>query len=196
MDKKKKSSTTTDLDIQCVQKIVHTGAPASPGLMVESRPNRCNLLRPKQKCSMMWKISTGFSTFPISGSSVMIKSMSTFAWMKSPSMLLRTVPLIPIKQCSWRQWNVHMNVYDETWISFQYIFYGWRLYATVPHLRPLENCLWVQCLGLAWIVLVGLDPTDVLTSPEAPLPQTLKWQVIRCRSDSLLLLKGYFWEPL
>lgn len=66
------------------------------------------------------------------------------------------------------------------------------LYVTVPHLRPLENCLWVQCLGLAWIVLVGLDPTDVLTSPEAPFPQTLKWQVIRCRSDSLLLLKGYF----
>ncbi|MEQ2296389.1 hypothetical protein AMECASPLE_024364 [Ameca splendens] len=50
-----------------------------PGLMVESLPNRCSLLRPKQKCSMMWKISTGFSTFPISGSSVIIKSMSTLA---------------------------------------------------------------------------------------------------------------------
>lgn len=53
------------------------------------------------------------------------------------------------------------------------------LYATVSHLRPLEYCLWVQCLGLPWIVLVGFDPTDVLTSPETPLPQTLQWKVIR-----------------
>lgn len=60
------------------------------------------------------------------------------------------------------------------------------LYVTVSHLGPLENCLWVQCLGLPWIVLVGFDPTDVLTSPEAPLPQTLQWQVIRQSSDSLL----------
>lgn len=66
------------------------------------------------------------------------------------------------------------------------------LSVAVAHLRPLEYCLWVQCLGLPWIVLVGLDPTDVLTSPEAPLPQTLKWQVIGWRTDSLLLLKGYF----
>lgn len=49
---------------------------------------------------MMWNISTGFSIEPYSGSSDIIKSMSTFAWMKSPSVDLRTVPLIPIRQCS------------------------------------------------------------------------------------------------
>ena len=30
----------------------------------------------------------------------MIRSMSTFAWMKSPSVDLLTVPLMPIRQCS------------------------------------------------------------------------------------------------
>ena len=49
---------------------------------------------------MMWKISTGFSMLPISGSSVMIRSISTLAWMKSPSVLRRTVPLMPMRQCS------------------------------------------------------------------------------------------------
>lgn len=85
-----------------------------PGLMVESLPNRCSLLRPKQKCSMMWKISTGFSTFPISGSSVIIKSMSTLAWMKSPSVLLRTVPFIPIKQCSWNKHILFISAFYST----------------------------------------------------------------------------------
>lgn len=51
----------------------------------------------------MWKISTGFSMLPISGSSVMIRSMSTLAWMKSPSVLRRTVPLMPMRQCSYTQ---------------------------------------------------------------------------------------------
>ena len=38
-----------------------------PGLMVESVPKRCNLLLPKQKCSIIWNISSGFSILPISG---------------------------------------------------------------------------------------------------------------------------------
>lgn len=38
---------------------------------------------------------------PISGSSVMIRSISTLAWMKSPSVLRRTVPLMPMRQCSY-----------------------------------------------------------------------------------------------
>lgn len=45
----------------------------------------------------------------------------------------------------------------------------------VWYLGPLEYCFWVQCFGLAWIILVGLDPTDIFTPPKAPLPQTLKW---------------------
>lgn len=76
-----------------------------PGRMLESRPNRCKRRRPKQKCSIMWNISIGFSEFPNSPSSDIIKSMSTFAWMKSPSVERRTVPLIPIKQCSFVRWN-------------------------------------------------------------------------------------------
>lgn len=53
----------------------------------------------------MWNISTGFSIEPYSGSSDMIKSMSTFAWIKSPSVDRLTVPLIPIKQCSLVLWS-------------------------------------------------------------------------------------------
>lgn len=49
---------------------------------------------------------------------------------------------------------------------------------SILYLGPLEYCLWVQRLGLAWIILVGLDPTDVLTPPKAPLPQTLKRDVV------------------
>lgn len=44
----------------------------------------------------------------------------------------------------------------------------------VLYLCPLENCFRVHCLGLAWVVLVGFDPTDVFTPPKAPLPQALK----------------------
>ena len=73
---------------------------SQPGLMVESRPNRWRRRRPKQKCSTMWKISTGLSLLPNSGSSSMMRSMSTLAWIKSPSVLRFTVPLIPIRQCS------------------------------------------------------------------------------------------------
>lgn len=73
---------------------------SQPGRMVESRPNRWRRRLPKQKCSTMWKISTGLSLLPNSGSSSMIRSMSTLAWMKSPSVLRFTVPLIPIRQCS------------------------------------------------------------------------------------------------
>lgn len=47
----------------------------------------------------------GFSGLPYSGSSDMIKSISTFAWMKSPSVERLTVPLIPIKQCSLVLWK-------------------------------------------------------------------------------------------
>lgn len=60
---------------------------------------------PRQKCSIMWNISTGFSIEPYSGSSDMIRSISTFAWMKSPSVDRRTVPLMPIKQCSFVLWR-------------------------------------------------------------------------------------------
>ena len=42
------------------------------------------------------------------------------------------------------------------------------------YLGPLEHSFGVQGLGLAWVVLVGLYPADVLTAPEAPLPQTLR----------------------
>lgn len=76
-----------------------------PGRILESRPNKCNRRRPKQKCSIIWKISMGFSELPNSPSSDMIKSMSTFAWMKSPSVERRTVPLMPIRQCSFVRWN-------------------------------------------------------------------------------------------
>lgn len=129
--------------------------------MVESRPNRCNLLRPKQKCSMMWNISTGFSTFPISGSSVMIKSMSTFAWMKSPSVLRRTVPLIPIKQCSCRQCHVHTKIYHESCSTFKCIFFliddasTHRLYLTSVWLCP-TFVLWNTAFGSSALVLPGL----------------------------------------
>lgn len=39
-------------------------------------------------------------------SSVIMRSISTFAWMKSKSVLRLTVPLIPIKQCSFVCWNI------------------------------------------------------------------------------------------
>ena len=42
------------------------------------------------------------------------------------------------------------------------------------YLCPLENRFGVHSLGLAWIVLVSFDPTDVFTPPKAPLPQALK----------------------
>lgn len=70
------------------------------------------------------------------------------------------------------QVNVHIRM-DEVTVSapahcsfdsHQAVFLG-----------PLEYCLRVQRLGFAWVVLIGLDPTDVLTPPKAPLPQTLKW---------------------
>ena len=54
----------------------------------------------------MLKISDGFSRDPYSGSSVIIKSISTLAWIKSPSVERLTVPLIPIKQCSYTK-SVH-----------------------------------------------------------------------------------------
>lgn len=60
---------------------------------------------PRQKCSIIWKISTGFSMEPYSGSSEIIRSMSTFAWIKSPSVDRLTVPLIPIRQCSLVLWR-------------------------------------------------------------------------------------------
>lgn len=39
-------------------------------------------------------------------------------------------------------------------------------------LSSLEHCFRVQCFGFAGVVFVGLDPTYVLTSPEAPFSQT------------------------
>ena len=67
--------------------------------------NACRIIwrSPKQKCSMMWNISTGLSSDPGSASSSMMRSMSTLAWMKSPSVDRRTVPLMPIRQCSERK---------------------------------------------------------------------------------------------
>ena len=62
-------------------------------------------LLPRQKCSMIWNISTGFSIDPYSGSSDIIKSISTLAWIKSPSVERLTVPLIPIRQCSFVLWR-------------------------------------------------------------------------------------------
>jgi len=38
-----------------------------PGLIVSSLPNKCILLLPRQKCSIMWNISSGFLTEPYSG---------------------------------------------------------------------------------------------------------------------------------
>ena len=69
-------------------------------LMQLSLPNTWSLRLPRQKCSAIWNISTGLSRLPWSGSSSMIRSMSTLAWIKSPSVDLLTVPLIPMRQCS------------------------------------------------------------------------------------------------
>lgn len=59
--------------------------------------------------------------------------------------------------------DVEMSVEDLT-----------RVCVFMLHLGPLEYSFWVECLGLSWVILVCLDPTDVLTPPEAPFPQTLK----------------------
>ena len=61
--------------------------------MVVSLPKICNLRLPRQKCSIILNISMGFSRDPGSGSSSIMRSMSTFAWIKLPSVDLRTVPL-------------------------------------------------------------------------------------------------------
>ncbi|RNA27743.1 hypothetical protein BpHYR1_011820 [Brachionus plicatilis] len=47
-----------------------------PCLRVLSLPNKYNLLLPKQKCSIILKISSGLSAQPSSGSSEIIKSIS------------------------------------------------------------------------------------------------------------------------
>ena len=84
--------------------LVRSGPTVShPGRIDVSLPKRCRRRRPRQKCSMMWNISTGFSALPHGSSSAITRSMSTLAWMKSPSVLRRTVPRIPIRQCSWKQ---------------------------------------------------------------------------------------------
>lgn len=59
---------------------------------------------------------------PISGSSVIIKSMSTLAWMKSPSVLRLTVPLIPMRQCSCKAprhpaQSVHQAIFITLYIA-------------------------------------------------------------------------------
>lgn len=106
-----------------------------PGRIVESFPKICNRLLPKQKCSIIWNISTGFSKLPYSGSSDMIKSISTFAWIKSPSVDLRTVPkiltfffsenyikqnkpLMPIRQCSLVRWKTALGSKFLEWTGF------------------------------------------------------------------------------
>ena len=101
----------------------------SPGLMALSFPNKWSRLRPRQKCSMMWNISSGFSILPNCGSSDIIKSMSTFAWMKSPSVDLRTVPLMPMRQCSLVRWNTARGSTFFTWSaelnSWVYTLVSW-----------------------------------------------------------------------
>lgn len=54
-----------------------------------------------------------------------------------------------------------------------------KSFLCVLHLGSLEHCFGVQCLSLAWVVFVSLDPTDVLAPSEAPLPQTLKYSSIQ-----------------
>ena len=56
---------------------------------------------PRQKCSTMWNISTGLSRDPTSASSSIMRSMSTLAWMKSPSVDRRTVPKIKRRHLMW-----------------------------------------------------------------------------------------------
>ena len=51
-------------------------------------------------------------------SSVIIKSISTLAWMKSKSVLRLTVPLIPIKQCSFVCWNIAFGSRNFTFPGF------------------------------------------------------------------------------
>mmetsp|Transcript_34988 Transcript_34988/g.88055 ORF Transcript_34988/g.88055 Transcript_34988/m.88055 type:complete len:207 (+) Transcript_34988:296-916(+) len=68
--------------------------------MLWSSANNSSRRLPKQKCSMILYISSGFSALPPGGSSAMIMSVSTFAWIKWPSWLRLTCPLMPIRQCS------------------------------------------------------------------------------------------------
>lgn len=49
---------------------------------------------------MMEYISSGFRVDPKGASSATMMSVSTLAWMTWPSCARRTVPLMPIKQCS------------------------------------------------------------------------------------------------
>ncbi len=102
---------------------------------------------------MMWKISTGFSADPQGSSSWMMRSMSTLAWMKSPSVLRRTVPLMPMRQCSWNRERtvVRGRQYEEggaeggAWRRGARDGVGWN---TVP-LMPMRPC---SCTGERTVV--------------------------------------------
>lgn len=48
------------------------------------------------------------------------------------------------------------------------------VFVCILYLGPLEHCFWVQGLGFPRVILVGLDPTNILTSSKAPFSQTLK----------------------
>ena len=70
-------------------------------------------------------------------SSVIMRSISTLAWMKSKSVLRLTVPLIPIRQCSFVCWNIAFG-------SRNFTFPGFFLFVLIqqissqrrnPHLR-------------------------------------------------------------
>lgn len=75
----------------------------------------------------MLKISDGFSRDPYSGSSVIIKSISTFAWMKSPSVERLTVPLIPIRQCSFKGGSHSVKCWPiKTVVYAQYTLVRWK----------------------------------------------------------------------
>ena len=71
-----------------------------PGLTLWSSPNNSNRRFPRLKCSIRWYISSGFCILPLAGSSETMMSVSTFAWIKCPSVERLTIPFIPIKQCS------------------------------------------------------------------------------------------------
>lgn len=74
---------------------------------------------------MILNISEGFSREPYSGSSVMIRSISTLAWIKSPSVERRTVPLIPIRQCSLTI-GIHISPVNNRVTRYRFTLVRWK----------------------------------------------------------------------
>ena len=65
--------------------------------------------RTRQKCSMTLYISSGLRVEPKGNSSATMMSVSTLEWMTWLSWFRLTVPLIPIRQCSCRWWEMSQH---------------------------------------------------------------------------------------